>query len=120
MVMATTEPAWTLGYEDAYEGAECSDGRDLLANLHGADSVFAHLNIPVWIDVPERAPDEACDWCAEYGACGEHRLSVGVMKPRHGLNIIYYTDSWTLDDVAAIRLLMLSVWAHRADTGFSR
>ncbi len=119
--MTTETMAWARGYEDSYEGAECDDGPQLLANLHGADSPWAALNIPIWIDVPRNAPGEDCSDCIEESEdCGSHRLTVGVMKPRHGDNIIYYTDRWTHEDAHAIRLLMLNVWAHRADVGFVR
>lgn len=95
-------------YSDAYEGCFYPNGQNLLADLRDIclDDWLAHYNIPVWVSVDEYE--------------GKERLEVGIMMPRHGNTCAWITDTWTQDDLMEIRKLMLSVWALRADTGFTR
>jgi hypothetical protein len=125
MTITISDTKYEHGYEDDYEGLGFEHSGELLGSLESTsatDSPFAPLNVPVWINAPDSVWDvRTCKWCAqEDGDCGEHRLSVGMLLTRKGRTVIWWADAWTQDDVQAIRQLMLSVWANRADSGFAR
>ena len=123
--MTTETLEWVRGYEDSYEGEGFTDSAALIADLNcwsAPESRIASLNIPVWIDVPEKMAGVDCKYCAEYGEREEctHRLEVGILMPRKGRTVIKWTDNYTTEDVSTIRQMMLRVWALRADIGFAR
>lgn len=99
---------YTIHYEDWYEASVNEAFEEVLAMfeaLAAPESPFAHLNVPVWIDVTMIE--------------GERAVVVGVMQPRTGRTVQWIAPA-TLEQVQHLRKLMLRVWAARADTGFAR
>lgn len=96
-------------YEDNYSAATNENFetlRQVFLDVAAAESPYAHLNIPIWIDTGESDEDEAV-------------VMVGVLQPRHGV-VVQWVAPATEEQVQELRVLMLRVWAARADTGFPR
>lgn len=99
-------------YEDSYSATEYDnfDGmfKDLQA-VSGPDSPYCQWNVPVWVNYDEEDEMER----------GYSQVEVGIMLTRHGRTLQLITPA-TPEQVHELRLFMVSVWAHRADTGFQR
>lgn len=98
-------------WEDSYS-ATALPSFDAL--LEEAESIwlghYASLNWPVWVEYDE---DDEQEW-----DCGR-TVSVGVLMPRKGRTHIYIAPA-TPEQVHELRIVLMRVWANRADSGFRR
>ncbi len=108
--LETTAPVIHDHYDDCYSAVEHSSLESFLANFElYCEGPLACYNVPVWVSFES----------AEENETEQDHIHVGIFMPRHGNCAIWITPG-TQDDAMMIRQRILSIWATRADTGFSR